>query len=69
MKLKFILFCRREFSINTHFQLSSFLSNEEMPLYTTSSCGGLKGPSGPKVILADGRKDGRTDNGFKGVRY
>ena len=27
-----ILFCRRELSINLHFQLSSFLLNEEMPI-------------------------------------
>ena len=28
-----------------------------------------KGHSGPEVILADGRMDGRTDNGLKGVRF
>ena len=32
-----------------------------------SSCGGLKSPSGPEVILADGQTDEQS-TGFKEVR-
>ena len=34
----------------------------------SSSCGGLKGPSGQKVNLADGRTDGRT-TGLRELDY
>ena len=30
--MRCIFFCRLEFSINPHFQLSSFFSNEEAPI-------------------------------------
>ena len=35
-------------------------SNKNYGGLLSSSCGGLKGPSGPKVILPDERTDGRT---------
>ena len=34
----------------------------------SSSCGGLKSPLGPQVILTEGQSDEQTDNGFKGFR-
>ena len=52
---------------------STYLKFQPPSGLLSSSCGGLKGPTDPQLILAaeqtSEQTDERTDNGFKVVRY